>query len=514
MTPQIVRRVVALVAVALVALLPGSAQAQPGTDFGELDSDQRIYDATGTSLTPGQIVDLRRRVRKLRSAGADPVILVRALQATPDETLAQVEALQQTWVRLTGADQDTAIAVLINRNPADPEDARAGVFAGRTFKEGNLPLDEQTAIVEDALIPPLRDGDVHASLAAGLDRLTSSIRNGPPRSGLEQSRTWAWADLGVALACLLGAMLLFRRRQTTDRPEQEPTTTRPGDLPPVLAGALAGRGTVGSDVIPAVILDLATRGALAIEPEGRDGGSSKPKVQIRLLDPGPVRDEMDKTVWSALELRAADNGDHDVLSSRELARVTQSARKVRRTVKRQLHDEGWLIPGATGANAGLPLIGTFAFVLAIVSVVPATSHVLPIAGLVALAVVSITAFVLSVQFSPLSRAGHDAAIPWRAYRMGLERAAEDQALNVDLDDALPYIVAFNLRSKMEDRLKAASSSGKTLRAFASGPDPAGAAPAFPYWTAFVSSTPASRGSGSGTVSGGGAGGGGGAAGST
>lgn len=118
-------------------------------------------------------------------------------------------------------------------------------------------------------------------------------------------------------------------------------------------------------------------------------------------------------------------------------------------------------------------------------------------------------------YSRLSRAGQEVAVAWTAYREGLKRAAKDDAIDVDLDSALPDIAACNLGATMKDRLKAATESGQTLRAFAAGAESGNDVMpgSFPWWIAFSGSTASSSGGG-GTVSGGGAGGGGGAAGST
>ncbi len=521
----VVIRVAVTVAIAVLALLaPASTMAQPADGFAGLTAGQRVYDETGTSLTPPQVTDLTRRLDELGSTGADAVVYVRALDATSEETLDQVEALQQAWVAQTGTDQDTAVAILINRNPDDPNDARAGVFVGKTFTDGNVPPDEQRAIVSDALIPPLRDGDVHASLAAGLDRLTSSIRNGPPQNAFESwaadaGRSWLpWTEVGVALLGLVAALLLFRRRATTDRPDQEPTTTRPGDLSPALAGALA-TGVPQASAIPAVILDLAARDALAIEPESTGGRFSKPTVQIRVLTSAPLPDKVEQAVWVELQERAKGG----VVSSKELTKLSQSSKQVRDVVEQRLREEGWLNPNAAVPRAGLLVIGIVAAVLAVFTIVVAAAggQWVAVVGIVAFALLFVTAVALFDAFSRLSRAGQETAIAWKAYRKGLKKAAKDDtvALDLDLDAVLPDVIAVNLGSDMKDRLEKATSSGTTLRAFTSSTERGGDGEMlptanFPWWIAFSRVVSASNGSTGGAVSGGGAGGGGGAAGST
>lgn len=264
-----------LIAIAAAGLASStSGLAQGAETFPTLETGTRVYDETGSSLSKEQIADLDRQIRELEDTGTNVIVYVRARDATPEETLDQVEALQQAWVAHTGTDQDTAVAMLVNRNPDDPNDARAGIYVGSTYDDGNVPRDEQEAIVNEALIPPLREGDVYGSFSAGLDRLERSIVNGPPQSAFEQwasdaSDSWLpWVGIGTAIVGFAVALAVFRTRRTTNLPDPQPTMTRPGTLSPALAGALATGGPQAS-AVPATLLDLAARDALALEPERR-----------------------------------------------------------------------------------------------------------------------------------------------------------------------------------------------------------------------------------------------------
>lgn len=504
-------------AAALLCLLIAApaALAQETDEFPGLVPDVRVYDETGTSLSPAQRSDLQARLDELRVTGADTVVLVRALDASSDDTFEQVEALQQAWVARTGTAEDTAVAILVNRNPDDPRDARAGVFVGRTFDDGNVPQDEQEAIVEDALIPPLRDGDVHASLLSGVGRLSDSIRNGPPVSASEQwaasaSRTWLPpAALVAAVAALLGALVLFRGRRTTDRRPAGPTTSRPGVLPPALVGALVA-GRPPASPTPAVLLDLATRGAVDIEPESDGGTFSSPKVQIRLCDEGLVRDDIDGAVWRGL----VDGADGGVVDSTALAKVVGDPSAVRTALRDRLIAEGWLDARAWVPQAWIGGIATLGWMLLVAGIVIGAIGDAPWPAWVAmggLAVAAVVATVLAAGYPNLSTAGQDAAIPWTAYRDGLKAAAKDEHTALDLDAVLPDAVALDLGSALGDRMKAATDSGQVMRAFRAAGGSAQLS-TYPWWIAFTSSTSPSG--GGTTVSGGGAGGGGGAAGST
>jgi uncharacterized protein (TIGR04222 family) len=511
-----------LVGLSWLAGVPASAQdtapAQDSESFGDLDPARHVYDTTGTALDPAQVADLERRIADLRPVGADVVVYVRALDASPDDTFDQVEALQQAWAGVSGTNQDGAGAILVNRAPDDPTDARAGIFVGRTFAEGNVPEDEQRAIVEDALVPPLREGDVHGSLVAALDRLGSSIRSGPPVSDFDRfaagaANSWLpWASIGLAAVGLAVALVLYGRRSRTDRRAPEPTTSRPGDLSPALAGALVAGGPP-PQVVPAVLLDLAGRGALAIEAEHEGGVVTSPKVRIRLVDKRAVEDGVERAVWDRLAEKARDG----VVASKDLSSIAGGSGQVRDAVRAQLRERDWIDPRATGARAAFAVIavvglvaGVFALVLTAAGGGPLPAWI----GVVALVGAAVTAFVFLFGYPGLTPAGLEAAAPWSAYREGLKRAAKDRHVQLDLDTALPDAVAMGLGDALGDRMKAAAEAGVPLRAFTASTAAGGAHLAsFPWWIAFTSST-TSTSSASSTVSGGGAGGGGGAAGST
>ncbi|KIQ16045.1 DUF2207 family protein [Rhodococcus sp. MEB064] len=485
--------------------------------FDGLTAGQRVYDSTGYSLDAAQSERLERQLDEVRSdTGADVIAYVRELDADSDDTLDQVEALQQAWVAAAGVEQDTAGAILINREPGTVDEARAGIFLGSTFDDGNVPGDEQEAIIEDALIPPLRDGDVAGSLTNGIDRLQSSIRSGPPVTALDEfadgpGSTWLpWTGLAVVLLGMAGAWSIYRRRPQPTVSAQPPTTYRPDrDTDPAVATALVHRGAQAS-AVPATVLALAAADALSIEADtatGKFGG--KPKARVRLLDHGKVRGDVQDAVWSMLSEKA----DGDVVSSTALAKIGQGHGTTKGVVDAVLETNGWKQHGTARPRwslAGLAVLGGVVMVGA--GVVAASGALVMLVAAIPGAILLLAGLVMAVAYSGFSVAGLDAARPWEAYRDGLKQAAKDDDAVVDLDAALPDIVALGLGSVFAKRLEAATDGGTSLRAFTS---PAGYAadPALMNWAVFSSVFASSSGS-SATVSGGGAGGGGGAAGST
>ncbi|MGB3770620.1 MAG: TPM domain-containing protein [Rhodococcus sp. (in: high G+C Gram-positive bacteria)] len=502
-----------IAALALVGCSDGSS-TQDST-FEGLTGGQRIYDRTGYSLSEAQTADLERRLTDLEaSTGADVIAYVRELDADSDDTLDQVEALQQTWVAATGIDQDTAGAILINREPGTTDEARAGIFVGTTFDDGNVPTGEQEAIVEDALVPPLRDGDVAGSLNAGIERLGSSIRNGPPTNALNEfadgpGSTWLpWVGGALSVLGLGGIALLFRGRAKPTLAEQPATIIRPDHTTdPAMATALV-HGSPRPSAVPAVVLALATRDALDIEQEKEPSWGNKGTIAVRLLDEGRVRSDEERAVWSMLAEHAVDGR----VGSKELKKlVAQGAGGTKDVVNERMRENGWLADGTGRSRLALAGLAVLGFLLTIGGiVVGAAGSLLMLVTIVPAVVLLVAGGAAAGSFSRLSVAGRDAARPWEAYRDGLKKQGKDEDAGVDLDAALPDIMALGLIADYRKRLEAAtdSTSGTTLRAFAS---PAGAA-VFP-WAAFAGVWGTSAGGGS-VASGGGAGGGGGAAGST
>lgn len=499
--------------------VPASVSAQSAADFPELQANQRVYDATGGSLTEAEVTALEARVSNLQSIGADVVLYVRELDATPEETLDQVEALQQAWVAATGADQDTAVAILINRDPNDPESARAGIFVGKTYNDGNVPDGEQRKIVDDSLIPPLRDGDVYGSFSDALTHLERSIVEGPSQNGFvtwseDAGESWApWAGLAAAVAAVGGAFSLFGKRQKTQLQPLPPTTTRPDSRTPALGASLA-QGGATSSAIPATILDLAARNALDIEQESEGGRFSSPKVQLRLLDASLVNDEVERTVWNEL----AERQDNDVISSKNLQRIATNTTPVKKVLDQQLRDSGWLDDAAKkgrGALLGI-FLATQALAIGLFVIAIAGGTWWPVIGIVPLEAVAIASLYLYAKYSPFTIAGQEEALPWVAYRTGLQDALKRKDPALNLDAVLVDSVAMGLSAQMTPMLKAAEGTGLTLRAFSAstGAGSVNSMGYLPLWMAYNTGVTSSSAGTSSTVSGGGAGGGGGAAGST
>lgn len=515
---RIPARLVASTLLGLLVLAGCTGGQGSATDFADLSAGQHVYDTTGDSLTEDDVLDVAQQLDRLQAdTGADLVVYVRELDADPSETLEQVEALQQAWVATTGADEDTAGAILINREPGTDDEARAGIFVGSTFEDGNVPGSEQEDIIEDAIVPPLRDGDVAGSLTAGIDRLGSSIVNGPPTNGFNDfangpGSTWLpWVGLAVVLVGLGTLGRTFAGRPRPTRPPMSPTRARPDQDTGAPRAAAMALGAAQPSAVPAVILDLAARDAVVIEQGEEPSRGTKGTVRVRLLDESKVRDEVERVVWDQLRDQAHD----DVVDAKGLGTVAGDASPVKEVVRNDLRTRGWLDPGYGPAMliaTILALVGSVLLILALI-VISAGAPLMLVTAVPAGALVLLTV-VVAVSRSKLSAAGRDAARPWEAYRAGIKEAGKDDTLVLDLDAALPDVIAMNLGSTLKKRLDAAADgeSASSLRAFTAPAGSTSTDPAIFPWVAFSGVFASS--SGAATISGGGAGGGGGAAGGT
>ncbi len=268
----------AVIAVAVIAILVDSDDAPP--PFAGLSAEQRVYDDTRNSLSADDLTTIDARIADIEQRdNIEIVTYVRAWEASSDETLDQVADLQKQWAAAADVNEERSVAILINRNPGKTNDARAGIYAGEQLVDDLLTEDDQADIVEDALIPPLTQGDVAVSLLDRLGQIDTTLAGNATPDAFERwaasaGRTWVpWVSLGVTVLLSLYALLVFSRRVRGKVPKRQPTSVRPDDLAPAVGGALA-LGGAAATVLPATIIDLAGRGALVLEPEGGERGEA------------------------------------------------------------------------------------------------------------------------------------------------------------------------------------------------------------------------------------------------
>lgn len=515
-----VQRRRALVAAGILATLVVAGCGDDGGDeasWPQFRAEDRVYDLTQESLTIQQIEELQARAVGLeQSLGADVVMVVRELDADPDDTLEQAEDLQSAWVEQTGAPEDTTVAVLINREPGSDDEARAGIVVGSTFEDGNVSTGELEDVVEDDLIPPLGEGDVAGSLFAGLGGFEGAARSEGDTSGSPWAREagagptgWlVWVPVLVALGFLgLGLALRGDRHVPRSVRKPAPSTSRPEDVTPPAIGAALAKGDVEAAGYTGTVLDLVRRGAIEMVPEPK-GTWGQEAAGIRLLDAGRVADPLGEQAWAALEARAQDG----VVSGKDVGKVLADGSAHRQLTRDLLDRAGYRDPVAARRRTLLAVAGAGAAVVAVGVLVLAAfaESFWVLTGVGALLVVSVILFLWTVHVLPFTQEGLQVSGPWRAYLAGLQQAAPVasaqgvEASGVDLDQAFPDILALDLGSTWKGPLEEAEKAGIGLRYL---PDPA--LMSFPIYSIWLTQTTSTT-----TVSGTTVSGGGGAAGST
>src|SRR5262249_12267286 len=162
----------------------------------------------------------------------------------------------------------------------------------------------------------------------------------------------------------------------------------------------------GNEQAQATILDLARRGALAVEPDGPK------KVRLRLLQPDLVRHPYEVSIWRSLAERADRNG---VVAAKELPKVAQSWGPSQSVLR--LERRGWFDAGAGARRRPLYVGGAFALLLSVagfvLAIVGEEGWGMLGSGLLALA--GIAALVAGFALPGTTGAGEQVAAPWRGY---------------------------------------------------------------------------------------------------
>jgi uncharacterized protein (TIGR04222 family) len=508
--PALIVMLVLIIALAAPFASPAFAASN---DFGQPTPGTHVYDRAG-ALTPAQVAALERDAQAVATAGAPVVVYIQADSADYDETEDDAKKLMDAWDIQSAPDARDGLVLLLNLKPNDLKHGQFAFYAGKAQLSGNLPQYELQRIFDDQMKPLMAKGDLAGGLSAGLQAVAGSLTNGPapppePSAFTRFARSVSDGPISLlnVLAVFFAAIYAWLAKRVWDgRPRAThslaPTTERPGDMQPALVGALVA-GKISNDQIVATILDLARRGALAIEQSG------KKRADIRLIDESLVRGDVEQSVWHSLSVRADD--DH-VVSSHNIEAARGEWGDARELLREHLENRGWYDPRASAKRrpvylltAGLVVLLVAAFVLII-----AGQRAWGAMGLGVLFAAIVSGFGAMMSYPDTTQSGNDMAESWRAYIEGIKQAKSNRTpdAKLDLDDAMPYATAAGVASALSKRLQQASDDGYTpLWLGPSNRQFGGGYSAFAAWMAFNSTvTPSS--SGSGSVGGASAGGGG------
>ncbi len=457
---------------------------------------QRVYDCAGL-LTSGEIKDLEARALAVQQAGAPVIVYLQVKDATYDQTLSDAASLMARWDVESASGAKDGLVILLNLKPNDSRHGQVALYAGQTLFNGPLPQSELNRIYQDVMLPDLASGGTAAGIGAGLDALATDLRAGgpPPPAGQGVARALGDVPYNILAALLallalgLGLFSMRRAREATPQLTTTPTATPPTNLSPAVAGALIS-GRVSGQQMEATILDFARRGLLRIDPAERNHAS------IQLLDDGSGLTDYEHSLWNVLWNQATPDR---IIPRERMYQVAARWRPVISELRAMLVARGWYDRDVWKKRAPLLALTIVGFGLALIGIVLGVlaGQVWPFLGALLCAAAGGIALVFLLRIPAVTADGQRAAQPARDYIAGLNVPQSA----VDMNEALPYLVASGLGRAYGQRLRMDAERGGSSYVML-----------YPYWIMMHHSMapPASSGGvagASGAASGGGGAGG-------
>jgi uncharacterized membrane protein YgcG len=328
------------------------------------------------------------------------------------------------------------------RRPAAAPHGSAALVAGQAHvSDGRLTGDRLQAIYDGSMRPRLAAGDLAGAIQAGLDDVASALRQpaGPPGP---------LATIGTPIN-VLGVLVLFAALLLAGSARGRTRRTRPSlqvpraDLPAAVVGAIAG-GRPATFQAAAIVLDLARRGAVAIEA----GPDQEPRV--RIVDPTRGGIAADRLVLRALQASAGPDGTVAPTAMPYIEDLWPALRAalVEDLVRTGLYGRPSTSSVARWAGVGVLIAGVVAAILALA---------FDAVGLVGVALLGAAGglTLLARRWLPETTSrGEAAARGWRALRAGLMRARPGRVPPAVLDAALPYAIAMGALDAVDRQVSA------------------------------------------------------------
>jgi uncharacterized membrane protein YgcG len=496
----------------VVLMLLLASPAIGATEYGEPVPGQRVYDTTGL-LTADELAELEARAAAVEAAGAPVIVYLQARDASQRETEADARALMDAWDVQSAPGARDGVVLFFNLQPDNLRRGEVFIYAGeKHFDGGNLPQSELQRIIDEEMIPLLRADQTAAGIGAGLDAIAHALTYGPPPPPppsrferiAEDLTAGVFSIVNLVSSAIAALVFAIGLRRFRERPVAHgtatPTTMPPSTRPPAVAGALVD-GHIMDRHLEATLIDLANRGALAIEPAGEK------KVQVRLLDRTLLRTPFEVALWEALEESSAGAG---LVTSKELRASRSKWSRAREELRKHLEHEGLYAPNPGSRRRPAYLAAAVGFLVTVIAAVLAGGAEQPLAGIgpSLLGIASLVTLILAASIRDTTQFGEAEAVAWRGYKEGITSARNDLAAVLDLDEVLPYAVAFGVVDSLDDRLKEASDAGYQPAWFNATMQPGSSMGFYPYWVGFHTAVSPPSSSSGGSVGGASAGGGG------
>ncbi len=210
---------------------------------------------------------------------------------------ADARTIMDTWgVGRRGVDD--GLVVLFDMNAGSQQHGQIFVYAGRGYRESYLDIDEAASVVNDAMLPRAKDGNLDAALLDGLARIDHVTQAGgnPDRAG-QAVLNALLAALVVGLAAIVFGLFLrtwWERGRDARVPLIDDSVLLPGP-PPALTPALATvlrEDRVTKDAFTSGLVDLGHRGLVTFQESAGVFGLGKHVDLVvpdrPLVDPGSL----------------------------------------------------------------------------------------------------------------------------------------------------------------------------------------------------------------------------------
>ncbi len=283
-------RLIASLALPLLAALVPAAVAAAGPPFPEPVAGQAVYDSAG-AITPDTERALETKIDQIEGrTNAEIVVYLQVdPSVTEEENLGKAKALMDQW----GVGRlrfDDGLVILLGLEP-DLQHGRISLFGGSGFTAAYLDPNALSAVIQDDMVPRARDGDIDGALLAAFDTIDSRMTSdGSARiQGARQLN--AVVGLAVAPIVLLGSLsfayLAWRRKGRDPEFHDSPSILMagpPAGMTPPLA-TVVRRGEPTADSLNVTLVELASQGRIGFSNLDRVGEVKSDEEPDPLTDP-------------------------------------------------------------------------------------------------------------------------------------------------------------------------------------------------------------------------------------
>ncbi len=446
-------RLALLLVLAALALALPRAAAAAGPPFPDPVDGQRVYDRAGV-FSAAALADARATIAAIEQrTGAQVVVYTQvAPGATNSSVRDDAQALGDQWgVGRKGFDDGL---VLLFDMDATGQHGKVAFVGGSGFRAAYLDDAATQRILDDTMVPLLRDGDFDGALAAGLAKVDAGT-SPEAAAGLQVART-ANSILGLVVGPLLLLLLAGWAVLRWYRAGRDPVYVdspsiylpAPPDGLTAATGALVLDGRSSRRALTTALLDLASRDEIAFVKHARPRTRDTLGIEIRdpTLDDPQVRLNRrapvgpgEARVREALAAAATPgDGGERVVEGARLLEFGTSVSSFEKDLEQGAVDHGWFADRPAGVKARWMRVafveGTAALVVFILA------RTLPSSGLAIIAacvlVAAIITGLVARSMPARTRAGAMTRAMLAAYRRTLA-ATMAQARSMDAVAAEP-----------------------------------------------------------------------------